>query len=212
MRDPVRARLTDAAVTPAADGKSFTVTGRIAGEPPVHGVVGYLDPEGGSDYDARTVTAAPRDDGGFTLRCDPLVAGKPAALRIVACHANGGTTEWTHAYAVAADGAVDVETMRLCFAFDGFLDAVDDPLVFDALFEAAESWLRERGMTRVLGPFSLSINELSALVGSMPGLTAVHDIPMPKGRGFIFNTVFPGFWGFGPMKRFRGVYALLEFG
>jgi O-methyltransferase involved in polyketide biosynthesis len=61
-------------------------------------------------------------------------------------------------------------------------------------------------------PFSLSINELSALVGSMPGLTAVHDIPMPKGRGFIFNTVFPGFWGFGPMKRFRGVYALLEFG
>ena len=61
-------------------------------------------------------------------------------------------------------------------------------------------------------PFSLSINELCALVGSMPGLTAVHDIPMPKGRGFIFNTVFPGFWGFGPMKRFRGVYALLEFG
>ena len=61
-------------------------------------------------------------------------------------------------------------------------------------------------------PFSLSINELSALVGSMPGLTAVHDIPMPKGRGFIFNTVFPGFWGFGPTKRFRGVYALLEFG
>jgi len=61
-------------------------------------------------------------------------------------------------------------------------------------------------------PFSLSINELSALVGTMPGLTAVHDIPMPKGRGFIFNTVFPGFWGFGPMKRFRGVYALLEFG
>ena len=61
-------------------------------------------------------------------------------------------------------------------------------------------------------PFSLSINELSALVGTMPGLTAVHDIPMPKGRGFIFNTVFPGFWGFGPMKRCRGVYALLEFG
>lgn len=61
-------------------------------------------------------------------------------------------------------------------------------------------------------PFSLSINQLSALAGSMPGLTAVHDIPMPKGRGFIFNKVFPAFWGFGPMKQFRGVYALLEFG
>ena len=61
-------------------------------------------------------------------------------------------------------------------------------------------------------PFSLSINQLSALVGSVPGLRAVHDIPMPKGRGFIFNKVFPGFWALGPMKPFRGVYALLEFG
>ena len=46
----------------------------------------------------------------------------------------------------------------------GFLDAVDDPLVFDALFEAAENWLRERGMTRVIGPFSPSINEESGLL------------------------------------------------
>jgi len=61
-------------------------------------------------------------------------------------------------------------------------------------------------------PFSLSINQLSDLVGTMPGLTAVRDIPMPKGRGVIFNRVFPAFWGFGPMKPFRGVYALLEFG
>jgi len=61
-------------------------------------------------------------------------------------------------------------------------------------------------------PFSLSINQLSALVGTLPGLEAVHDIPMPKGRGFIFNRVFPALWGFGPMKPFRGTYALLEFG
>jgi GNAT superfamily N-acetyltransferase len=46
----------------------------------------------------------------------------------------------------------------------GFLEAVDDPLVFDALFEAAESWLRARGMTRVLGPFTPSINEESGLL------------------------------------------------
>ena len=47
---------------------------------------------------------------------------------------------------------------------------------------------------------------------TLPGLEAVHDIPMPKGRGFIFNRVFPALWGFGPMKPFRGTYALLEFG
>jgi len=61
-------------------------------------------------------------------------------------------------------------------------------------------------------PFSLSINQLSDLVGTMPGLKAVHDIPMPKGRGVIFNRVFPAFWEFGPLKPYRGVYALLEFG
>ncbi len=61
-------------------------------------------------------------------------------------------------------------------------------------------------------PFSLSINQLRDLVGTVPGLKAVHDVPMPEGRGFIFGKVFPAFWRFGPMKPYRGVYALLEFG
>ena len=61
-------------------------------------------------------------------------------------------------------------------------------------------------------PFSLSINELTALVSRIPGLKAVRDIPMPKGRGFVFEKVFPAFWRFGPLKPYRGVYALLEFG
>jgi len=61
-------------------------------------------------------------------------------------------------------------------------------------------------------PFSLSINELRDLVGAVPGLKGVRDVPMPAGRGFVFKTVFPAFWKFGPTKPFRGVYALLEFG
>lgn len=46
----------------------------------------------------------------------------------------------------------------------GFLEAVDDPAVFAALFAAAEAWLRNRGMTRALGPFSPSINAESGLL------------------------------------------------
>ena len=41
----------------------------------------------------------------------------------------------------------------------GFVEAEDDPEVFAALFEAAEAWLRGRGMQRVCGPFNHSINE-----------------------------------------------------
>lgn len=61
-------------------------------------------------------------------------------------------------------------------------------------------------------PFSLTTDQLADLVNTVPGIKAVHDIPMPKGRGFFFRTVFPAVWHFGPTKRFRGSYTLLEFG
>jgi len=49
--------------------------------------------------------------------------------------------------------------------FFGMLEAEDDSETFDCLLHAAESWLRDQGMQRVLGPFNLSINqELGLLV------------------------------------------------
>jgi hypothetical protein len=41
----------------------------------------------------------------------------------------------------------------------GLLEAVDDQAVFAALQRVAENWLRERGMRRILGPYSLSMND-----------------------------------------------------
>jgi len=46
----------------------------------------------------------------------------------------------------------------------GFLDAIDDRQVFQALLDAAESWLRSRGMKRIEGPFSFSINDETGLL------------------------------------------------
>jgi len=48
--------------------------------------------------------------------------------------------------------------------FFGMLEAEDDAQVFQLLFETAEGWLAERGMHRVLGPFSLSINDECGLL------------------------------------------------
>lgn len=48
--------------------------------------------------------------------------------------------------------------------FFGMLDAEDDQETFAALLETAEQWLREQGMRRVRGPFSLSINEETGLL------------------------------------------------
>lgn len=47
----------------------------------------------------------------------------------------------------------------------GMLDAVDDAEVHAALIAAAEGWVRERGCTRIEGPFNLGVNqELGQLV------------------------------------------------
>ncbi len=46
----------------------------------------------------------------------------------------------------------------------GFLESVDDPEVFAALFKTAEDWLRSNGMKKVQGPFSFSINDESGLL------------------------------------------------
>ncbi len=43
--------------------------------------------------------------------------------------------------------------------FFGFLDTIEDDEVAGALLQAAADWLRERGMKKMRGPFSLSINE-----------------------------------------------------
>ena len=48
--------------------------------------------------------------------------------------------------------------------FFGLLEARDDIAVFRGLLGAAEQWLREQGLSRIRGPFSLSINEESGLL------------------------------------------------
>ena len=63
----------------------------------------------------------------------------------------------------------------------GFLEAIDDPEVFKALLGTAEEWLRARGMTRILGPYSLSINdEVCVLVAGFdtpPMVAMAHSPP-----------------------------------
>jgi len=41
----------------------------------------------------------------------------------------------------------------------GFLEAIDDETVFAALLDAAANWLRERNARRMVGPYSLSMND-----------------------------------------------------
>ena len=117
---PGQAVFSDLEVVPINGQKAFQVKGCVEGWPPVYALVGYLDPDGRQDYDARVVTTAPDPEGGFTFVCDDLVVGKPAVLRIVACHANGATTATNFPYAVGGNEIVDVRTMSSLFALQEF--------------------------------------------------------------------------------------------
>ncbi len=60
-------------------------------------------------------------------------------------------------------------------------------------------------------PFTLSASQLANLPKTVPGVRAVHDVPMPKGRGLLFGKIVPSLWVFPPLKPFRGAYTVLEF-
>jgi hypothetical protein len=68
----------------------------------------------------------------------------------------------------------------------GFLEAIDDPAVFAALVGTAETWLRECGMRRIAGPFSLSINDESGLLvdgwDTPPSMMMGHARPYYRGH------------------------------
>ncbi|MBL8715719.1 MAG: hypothetical protein JNL79_06970 [Myxococcales bacterium] len=69
--------------------------------------------------------------------------------------------------------------------FFGFLDTIDDPAVAKALLDAAAAWLTARGMKRMRGPLSLSINEeLGVLVEGFdtpPAIMMPHHRPYQAG-------------------------------
>lgn len=69
--------------------------------------------------------------------------------------------------------------------FFGFLDTIDDPEVAKALLDAAAQWLTARGMKRMRGPLSLSINEeLGVLVEGFdtpPAIMMPHHLPYQAG-------------------------------
>lgn len=63
----------------------------------------------------------------------------------------------------------------------GMLEAPDDPAIFQQLTEAAESWLAERGVDTIQGPFSLTINDECGLLvdgfDTPPSMMMGHALP-----------------------------------
>lgn len=59
----------------------------------------------------------------------------------------------------------------------GWLDAEDDPAIYQALIQAAAAWLRAQGSTRMVGPLSFSSNEETGLL--VDGFDSLPMLMMP---------------------------------
>ena len=70
--------------------------------------------------------------------------------------------------------------------FFGLLEAEDDAETFQALVDTAETWVRTKGMRRILGPFNLSINQECGLLvegfDTPPSVMMGHARPYYAGR------------------------------
>jgi hypothetical protein len=117
IESPANAVLKD--VSLVNQGSAFTFSATVTADPPPYAVLGYMDTEGGGDYDATTCTAIPDASGKFTLQANALKSGKPGVFRVVVVQANGAassfagpSTPFTYPYLVAKDGAVDLSASQ----------------------------------------------------------------------------------------------------
>ncbi|MEM9283015.1 MAG: NPCBM/NEW2 domain-containing protein [Verrucomicrobiota bacterium] len=122
MNFPVEALFSEWKVEAAAVG--FQLSGRVTSPVPVYAVLAYLDPEERGDYDSRTVCAVPDEEGLFTLRCDQVVSGRQAEIRIFALLANGATSSWQSSYSISRDGVIDLSLISVTTELSEFVEAL----------------------------------------------------------------------------------------
>ena len=118
MLQQIKAEFEDMAVKD--EGKQFKISGKLSSTLPAYAVIGYLDPEGGGDYNSHTEVAIPDEDGKFVIECDEIVKGRSADLRLVACLVNGATHTWRNSYRVERDGTVDISAIDVTLRLNKF--------------------------------------------------------------------------------------------
>jgi O-methyltransferase involved in polyketide biosynthesis len=61
-------------------------------------------------------------------------------------------------------------------------------------------------------PFTLSVSDAANLANTVPGIRAVHDLPMPAGRGKVLNALIWTAQRLPVLDPVRPILTLLEFG
>ncbi|WP_052573136.1 NPCBM/NEW2 domain-containing protein [Haloferula sp. BvORR071] len=205
-------------------GKSFTYSATVTADPPPYAVLGYMDTEGGGDYDATTCTAIPDANGKFTLEANALVPGKAGVFRVVVLQANGAAssfaganTPFTYPYLVAKDGNVDLAATEAKLTLAPLLEAVakNNASAADAEFAKVEA---TKPAASVLEVARVQVASIGAKPGPTPAtasgntcaLSEAATKSMKVGWGHAAINRLPedgGLFSCGSQLFARGIYA-----
>lgn len=128
-----------------------------------------------------------RDDPHYVRPLDVELKGRLSKKNPFFDHAEGRIfTAHRNGFCVGRISAqIDHEHLRRHqddAGFFGFLDTIDDQEVASQLLDRAGNWLSDRGMKRMRGPFSLSINDESGCL--VDGFDSPPMILMPHHRPY----------------------------
>jgi O-methyltransferase involved in polyketide biosynthesis len=161
----------------------------------------------------------------------PIVAIReqllPTSPRVVTCAQSALDYSWTDRVADPENGVfITAEGLLMYLQPDEALGLITEcakhfpggRMLFDlapAWFTglAQKGWLRtSRRYTVPAMPFSRTVPELADLVNTVPGVRAVHDLPLPRGRGRLMNAAISGLANNRRLHTLRPTFTLLEFG
>lgn len=103
------------------DGR-IIVRGTVDTDVEPYVVIAYNDPEGGSDYNAKTWTAFVNDNNEFLVTVDELEPGT-YSLRLTVCHLNGAFSTFPMHYTVDSNNVPDIASLNLPWAIRDALTA-----------------------------------------------------------------------------------------
>lgn len=150
----------------------------------------------------------------------------PTSPRVVTCAQSALDYSWMDRVADPANGVfITAEGLLMYLQPDEALSLIAECAKrFPGgrmLFDLAPSWfagLARKGWLRTSRryavptmPFSRTVSELADLVNTVPGVRAVHDLPLPQGRGLLMNALIAGLANNRRLPALRPTFTLLEF-
>lgn len=115
VEHPEAAVFTNVQVKAVKDG--VKISAKVKGEPPVYGVLAYMDPVGDDEYDAHAVSAVPDKDGRFSLEIVHPDYRGILEMRLIALQADGGRV-CKRATLLMSDKGLNLAPLELSFIAD----------------------------------------------------------------------------------------------